>query len=69
MFKGEAKDKEGNEDMKHDFSQTQLGDFDKKLDDELFEVKIRALATSPEEDRTSKIIDDLARSFNQYNYA
>jgi len=64
------KDKEGEDQhIKHDFSQTQLGDFDKKLDDELFQVKIRALVTSPEEHRTKKILDDLARSFNQYNYA
>jgi energy-coupling factor transporter ATP-binding protein EcfA2 len=60
---------EKDEHIKHDFSQTQLGDFDKKLDDELFQVKIRAIVTSPEESRTNKIIDDLARSFNQYNYA
>src|SRR5690606_38326150 len=30
---------------------------------------MRAIVTSPEESRTNKIIDDLARSFNQYNYA
>jgi len=58
-----------NESVKHDFSQNQLGDFDKKLDDELFQVKIRALVISPEEMRVNKILDDLARSFNQYNYA
>jgi energy-coupling factor transporter ATP-binding protein EcfA2 len=58
-----------NEAVKHDFSQNQLGDFDKKLDDELFQVKIRALVISPEEMRVNKILDDLARSFNQYNYA
>ncbi len=70
MIVGKNKDKEGeDEHIKHDFSQTQLGDFDKKLDDELFQVKIRALVTSPEEHRTKKILDDLARSFNQYNYA
>jgi hypothetical protein len=66
---GKNKDKDAeNELVKHEFSQTQLGDFDKKLDDELFQVKIRALVTSPEEHRTHKILDDLARSFNQYNY-
>lgn len=69
LLTGKQKDKDNNDAMKHDFSQTQLGDFDKKLDDELFEVKIRALVTSPDETRTNKIIDDLARSFNQYNYA
>jgi len=66
---GKKKDGESeNELVKHEFSQTQLGDFDKKLDDELFQVKVRALVTSPEKHRTHKIIDDLARSFNQYNY-
>ena len=70
IITGKNKDKDGeDEHIKHDFSQTQLGDFDKKLDDELFQVKVRALVTSPEESRTKKILDDLARSFNQYNYA
>jgi hypothetical protein len=70
FVRGKNKDKDAeNEHIKHDFSQTQIGDFDKKLDDELFQVKMRAIVTSPEESRANKIIDDLARSFNQYNYA
>lgn len=70
FIRGKNKDKDAeNEHTKHDFSQIQIGDFDKKLDDELFQIKMRAIVTSPEESRTNKIIDDLARSFNQYNYA
>ncbi|MBQ7074916.1 hypothetical protein IJM86_07940 [bacterium] len=38
------------------------------MDDELFHVKIRALAISPEKNNTKKIISDLTRLFNQYNY-
>lgn len=59
-------DKEG-EDNKFDFSQQQLGDLDKKVEDELFEVKIRIFATSPEAHRPSKIISDMVRSFHQYS--
>ena len=54
--------------IKHNFSQQQLGDFEKKMDDELFHVKIRALAVSPEKNNPNKIISDLTRLFNQYNY-
>lgn len=53
---------------KHSFSQQQLSDFDKKMDDELFRVKIRTIATSPDKQRPRKIIDDISRLFNQYNY-
>ena len=63
-----AKDEKKDEETKHNFSQQQLGDFDKKMDDELFHVKIKAFATSPEKDRPKKMIDDLSRLFNQYNY-
>ena len=68
-----SKDSKKNEEemekkAKHDFSQQQLSDFDKKMDDELFKVKIKALATSPEKARPKKILDDLSRLCNQYNY-
>ncbi|MBQ9554146.1 hypothetical protein IJU97_04255 [bacterium] len=56
------------EKRKHNFSQQQLSDFDKKMDDELFKVKMRTIAISPEKQRPKKIIDDIARLFNQYNY-
>ena len=65
-----ADDKENKEDAdkKNDFSQQQTGDLDKKLDDEIFSIKIRALVTSPQADRPKKILEDLARSFSQYSY-
>jgi hypothetical protein len=53
---------------KNDFSQQQSGDLDKKLDDEIFGIKIRALVTSPQADRPKRIMEDLARSFSQYSY-
>ena len=53
---------------KHNFSQQQLSDFDKKIDDELFKVKIKAISTSTEKSRPKKMLDDLARLCNQYNY-
>ena len=56
------------EDKKNDFSQLQTGDLDKKLDDEIFSIKIRALVTSPQPERPKRILDDLARSFSQYSY-
>lgn len=61
-------DKEKEKENKHNFSSQQLGDFDKKMDDELFWVEIKAFATSPEKERPKKIIEDLSRLFNQYNY-
>jgi hypothetical protein len=38
------------------------------MDDELFKVKIKAIATSTEKARPKKMLDDLARLCNQYNY-
>ena len=61
-------DEKNKEKKKHNFSQQQLWDFDKKMDDELFQVKMRTIATSPDKRRPKKIIDDIARLFNQYNY-
>lgn len=62
------KDVEKDEKKKNDFSQQQIGDLDKKLDDEIFSIKIRAIVTSPQADRPKKILEDLSRSFSQYNY-
>ncbi|MEI8091497.1 MAG: hypothetical protein WCG98_04645 [bacterium] len=42
---------------------------DKKVEDEMFLVKIRALVTSADPERPEKIINDLARSFTQYSYS
>ncbi|MBQ5945658.1 hypothetical protein IJL65_04750 [bacterium] len=67
--KSKDKDKEKEEkENKHNFSQQQLSDFDKKMDDELFKVKIKAIATSTEKSRPKRILDDLSRLCNQYNY-
>ena len=72
LFTSEKKkeeEKKNDEDKnKHNFSQQQLSDFDKKTEDELFKVKIKALATSTESARPKKILDDLSRLCNQYNY-
>ena len=46
---------------KSDLSQQQSGDLDKKTEDEIFSIKIRALVTSPDANRPERIIDDLAR--------
>ncbi len=51
------------------FSQQELWDMDKKVEDEMFLVKIRALVTSADPERPEKIINDLARSFTQYSYS
>lgn len=64
----EKQNKQEFEEKKHSFSQQQLADFDKKMDDELFRVKMRTLATSTDRNRPKKIIDDISRLFNQYNY-
>ena len=66
--KREEEKQKGEEKNKHNFSQQQLSDFDKKMDDELFKVKIKAIATSPDKVRPKKMLDDLARLCNQYNY-
>ena len=65
--KPDVKEKE-NQKKKHNFSQQQLWDFDKKMDDELFQVKMRTIATSSVRQRPKKIIEDISRLFNQYNY-
>ena len=66
--KREEEKKKDEDKNKHNFSQQQLSDFDKKMDDELFKVKIKAIATSPDKARPKKMLDDLARLCNQYNY-
>ena len=61
-------EKNQEEKSKHNFSQQQLWDFDKKTDDEIFRTKIRTFATSIEKNRPAKMIDEMERLFNQYNY-
>jgi len=64
----DSKDAPKDDEKKSDITQQQTGDLDKKVEDEIFSVKIRALVTSPDQNRPERIIDDLARSFSQYNY-
>ena len=69
LFTSEKKrEQEKDKENKHNFSQQQLSDFDKKMDDELFKVKIKAIATSTERNRPKRMLDDLSRLCNQYNY-
>ncbi len=53
---------------KHDLSQNQIWDIDKKMEDELFAVKIRTFAVCEDEKDARHIISDFSRLFNQYNY-
>ena len=64
----ESKDAPKDEEKKNDLSQQQSGDLDKKTEDEIFSIKIKALVTSPEPNRPDRIIEDLARGFSQYSY-
>lgn len=56
------------ESKNHEFSSQQQWDLDKKAEDELFDMKIRILATSPFPQRPDKLVEDLTRSLYQYNY-
>ena len=64
----DSKDAPKDEEKKSDLTQQQTGDLDKKAEDEIFSVKIRALVTSPDPKRPERIIEDLARGFSQYSY-
>lgn len=64
----DSKDTPKDDDKKSDLTQQQTGDLDKKTEEEIFSVKIRALVTSPEPNRPERVIDDLARSCSQYSY-
>jgi len=73
LWKAGSKDESKHEDdqkkkHKHDFSQQQLQDFDKKMDDEVFLTKIRVFAVSPDKNRPNKMVDEMWRLFHQYNY-
>lgn len=57
----ENKDAPKDDEKKSDLTQQQTGDLDKKTEDEIFSVKIRALVTSPDPKRPERIIEDLAR--------
>jgi len=64
----DSKDASKDEEKKSDLTQQQSGDLDKKTEDEIFSIKIRALVTSPDPKRPERIIEDLARWFSQYSY-
>jgi len=50
------------------YSSQQMGDLDKKTEDELYNVTIKALATSPHPHRIDIILNDLSRSMSQFGY-
>ena len=50
------------------FTSSQIQDLEKKVNDEGFEIVIRAFATWIDPVRPKRLIEDLVRSFNQYNY-
>jgi hypothetical protein len=58
---GDGKDTPKDEEKKNDLSQQESSDLDKKTEDEIFSVKIRAFVTSPDPKRPDRIIEDLAR--------
>ena len=51
------------------FNSQQSGDIDKKFDDELFEVKIKIFASSPNYARSEQTIQDMIRLFGQFSYS
>lgn len=63
-----SSDKKENSSENKDFSSKQIQDIENKINDEWFEVVIRAFATSIDPSRPKKLIQDLERSFSQYNY-
>ncbi len=72
LFKHPDKEKDKKEDKKDDdkylYNSQQCSDIDKKIDEELFAVQIRVLATSSSPSRPDVMIDDITRSFAQYTY-
>lgn len=63
------KDKDKEKDDKYLYNTQQCSDIDKKIDEELFSVQIRVLATSPNPDRPDIMISDVTRSLWQYTYS
>ncbi len=61
-------EKKQDENKISDFSPQQEWDFDKKAEDEMFNVRMKVLCLSPVESRPDKIIDDFVRWVHQYNY-
>lgn len=69
LFSG-GKDKKDDSDKKktQKYSGQQQSDLDRKTEDELFDVYVRAIATSPNKNRIDIILNDVSRSLSQYNY-
>lgn len=63
-----AEKKDGEKKKSSKYSSQQMWDLDKKSEDELFDIHMRAIAISPHEHRIDIILNDLARSLSQYNY-
>jgi len=68
MFGNSGGDDEQKHQQNHDLSQQQIGDIEKKWEDEWFNVVIRWFAVSPDKNRPVMMMTDLKRSLNQYNY-
>jgi len=66
--KNKDSQEEWEEDMKYKLWQQQIGDLDKKAEDDLFDVKIKTFATSPDSERPEKLVGDLVSAFAQYYY-
>lgn len=50
------------------FTSQQEWDLDKKVEDEMFDVRLKVLCVSPVESRVENIVDDFVKGMNQYNY-
>ncbi len=61
-----SKDKK--EENNSDLGSTQIQDMEAKVQDEWFEIVMKAFANSPDSKRPKKIITDFSFSMNQYNY-
>jgi hypothetical protein len=68
-FKSKSDEDKSPDKKSHRRSSTQLSDLEKKWEDELFQVNIRVLATSPQPTRPKTMVQDITRTLNQYNYS
>jgi len=70
FFKGffVSNDKDTSNQENKDYSSQQISDIEKKAEDEGFSVVLKTMAISPDPKRPEKMINDLKRSLNQYNY-
>lgn len=68
IFVSNDSDADQNDEKNNKFSQQQNQDIEKKAEDEWFQIVIRGVATSPDKNRPEKMMNDLKRSLNQYNY-